>query len=95
MNARRELKTVRRHANSHMSMAVMYEMGGRPCRACTIWVTKVSSDVAPRVTLAGTALTSSQNESHEKHTIKVLGTYVFIKLPLNNRTNVKLAYRNV
>lgn len=72
-----EAKTNTVQEDMKMSMALMYDTGGRDFCDWACCVDSVSRLVTHRVTLAGTASGLIQNEIHDMITIRQVGMYVW------------------
>jgi len=64
-----------RHTIIHISIAFMYETRGRDSRALPLIVVVVSTVNNPSDTRAGDASMLIQNDTQDKITIRILGTY--------------------
>ena len=69
-----EAKTKTRHMIIQTSIALMYETLGSDSRAAPLMVVVVSTVSKPSETRAGLASMLIQNETHDRMTIRIVGT---------------------
>jgi hypothetical protein len=70
--------TKNKHVAIQTSIAFMYETFGRLTRAPELCVVIVKTVKSPKDILAGVESMFNQNETHERHTIRALGMYIWI-----------------
>jgi hypothetical protein len=91
-NSTSAVKTNTRHVIIHTSMALIYETRGRFELAPVLWVVMVRTVSRPSDTRAGIASTLIQNDTQERMTIKILGTYTWMrKYPMSLRRTKRIS----